>query len=298
MNAETPPTPGQTIIRPTRSSAEKHSDDFYTLLEALRGPETLPLRKIAEISGDTSLNPEPNILRKIKSRTLSDDARKFLLRHIFDDERLVSGKAPRQLSTLDDALYFSFLNYFNVRDTPQDDARAHVTGTYKFWRYSVEHEGEFVLGKLTCFEDPQTRALKIDVVMRRNAEDGVRRTCGHFSGYLFSVEPMYLSVVRQPVTNEVRMTLYPHYRMNLVGTEVNPRSVFAGKQNHVVLMDGLMIGVDGRSCFHSPVHLSLVDDVDELAALDDLLDVVPEGDARIPQRVVSKLKRLGPLKRL
>jgi hypothetical protein len=46
------------------------------------------------------------------------------------------------------------------------------------------------------------------------------------------------------------------------------------------------------------VHLSLVDDVDELAALDELLDVIPEGDARIPRRVVDKLKRLGPLKRL
>lgn len=298
MKAETPPTPGQEIIRPTRSSAERHSDDFYALLEALRGPDTLPLRKIAEISGDTSLNPEPNILRKIKSRTLSDDARKFLLRHIFDEARLVSGKTPKQLSTVDDALYFAFLNYFSVREALQDDARAHVTGTYKFWRYSVEHEGEFVLGKLTCFEDPQTRALKVDVRMRRNADDGGRPTCSHFSGYLFAVEQMYLTVVRRTTTHEIRMTLYPHYRMNPVGTEVNPRSVFAGKQNHIVLMDGLTIGIDGRSCFLTPVHLSLVDDVDELAALDELLDVIPEGDARIPRRVVDKLKRLGPLKRL
>jgi hypothetical protein len=298
MKAETTPTPGQAVIRPTRSSAETHPDDFYALLEALRGPDTLPLRKIAEISGDTSLNPEPNILRKIKSRTLSDDARKFLLRHIFEDENLVSGNTRRKLSGVDDALYFAFLNYFNVREARQDDARAHVTGTYKFWRYSIEHEGEFVLGKLICFEDPQTRALRIDVKMRRNADDGARRTCVHLSGYLFSVEQMYLSVLRRPTNNELRMTLYPHYRMNPVGTEVNPRSVFAGKQNHIVLMEGLTIGIDGRSCFLSPVYLSLVDDVDELAALDEMLDVVPEGDARIPRRVVDKLRRLGPLRRL
>jgi hypothetical protein len=42
----------------------------------------------------------------------------------------------------------------------------------------------------------------------------------------------------------------------------------------------------------------LVDDVDELAALDEMLDVVPEGDARIPRRVADKLRRLGPLKLL
>ena len=40
----------------------------------------------------------------------------------------------------------------------------------------------------------------------------------------------------------------------------------------------------------------MVDDVDELAALDEMLDVVPEGDAHIPRRVLDKLRRLGPLK--
>lgn len=44
------------------------------------------------------------------------------------------------------------------------------------WRYSIEHEGDFVFGKLTCFEDLQTRALKIDVTMRGNAHGGGRRT--------------------------------------------------------------------------------------------------------------------------
>jgi hypothetical protein len=62
-------------------------------------------------------------------------------------------------------------------------------------------------------------------------------------------------------------------------------------------MDGLTIGIDGRRRFLTPVHISLVDDVDELAALDEMLDVVPEGDAHIPRRVLDKLRRLGPLKR-
>ena len=71
--------------------------------------------------------------------------------------------------------------------------------------------------------------------------------------------------------------------------------MFAGRRNHIVLMDGFGFGIDG---FFSPVHLSLVDDVDELASLDEVPDVVPEDDRRIPWRVVRKLKRNGPLKRL
>src|ERR1700681_2108174 len=107
LSAETKPRPGELIIRPTRADAERNSDDFYLLLAAVRNPETLPLRRIAEISGDTSLNPEPNILKKIKNRTLSEDARRYLLKHIFDDESLLSGKTRKQMSGIDDAFYFA-----------------------------------------------------------------------------------------------------------------------------------------------------------------------------------------------
>src|SRR5580700_3785131 len=100
LNAETKPRPGELIIRPTRADAERNPDHFYTLLAAVRNPGTLPLRKIAELSGDTSLNPVPNVLRKIKNRTLSEDARRYLLKHIFDDESLLSGKTRRQIAAI------------------------------------------------------------------------------------------------------------------------------------------------------------------------------------------------------
>ena len=111
MDGDPTPTPGSTAIRPTRAKAEKDLDAFYALLEAFRDPQLLPLRKIAEICGDASLNPEPNTLRRIKNRSLSDESRASLLRHIFDEERLVSGRARRQLETIDDTLYFALLNY-------------------------------------------------------------------------------------------------------------------------------------------------------------------------------------------
>lgn len=295
METQPKPRPGAITIRPTRTSAEKEPGKFYPLLEELRGPGTLPLRKIAELTGDNSLNPEPNILRKIKGQTLSEDVRRVVLRHIFDDQ-LLSGKMRRQLAGTDDAFYFAFLNHFDVSEETQDDARAHAVGTYKFWRYSVDHEGEFVLGKLTCFEDSQTKALKIELRMRKSGDETSGSIDRHFSGYLFCLHQMYLTVARRPASDEVRITLYPRARMDAVGTEVNTRSVFSGKHNHIVHMDGVTFGIDSRNCFLSPVHVSLVDDVDDLAVLDEALDVLAEGDARLPARIVNKLRRHGPLK--
>jgi hypothetical protein len=290
-------TPGAVVIRPTRADAERNPDDFYALLAALRSPETLPLRKIAEIAGDTSLNPEPNILRKIKNRTLTEDARRFLLRHIFDEENLLSGKGRRQLAIIDDAPYFAFLNYLNVRETSQDTARAHVVGTYKVWRYSIDHADEFILGKEVIFEDPKTRALKVDVTLAEHAVEGMR-WMRRLSGYLFCVSGMYMTIVRDTLTDDVRCALLPHFNTGEIGTVLNPRSVFAGRQHHIIAMDGFWFGTAGRNACYSPVHLSLVDDAGELARLNEQLGVIGEDDERIPRRVVKKLKQAGPLRRL
>lgn len=290
--------PGAIAIRPTRADAESNPNEFYTLLAALRNPETLPLRKIAEIVGDLSHNPEPNILRKIKNRTLTEDARRFLLRHIFDEGSLLSGKMRKQLVAIDDALYFAFLNYLNVRETAQDTARAHLVGTYKLWRYAIDHDDEFILGKEVVFEDPKTRALKVELTLAEHGIEGPPGTRQRLSGYLFCVSGMYMTVVRDVLTDDVRSTLFPHFRIDQVGTDLNPRSVFAGRQNHVVSMDGFSFGIAGRNAFCSPLHVSLVDDTDELAKLTERLGVVGEDDERIPRRVVKKLRCAGPLRRL
>lgn len=84
--------------------------------------------------------------------------------------------------------------------------------------------------------------------------------------------------------------------MDFVGTDINPRSVFAGRRNHVVHMDGIITGVGRRDFFLTPVHYSLADNVDELAGLDEALGRFPEGDPRLPQRIVNKIKGYGPLR--
>jgi hypothetical protein len=175
-----PEEPGAITVRPTRADAERSAQEFYTLLEALRDPHVLPLRKIAAIIGDTSLNPEPNILRKIQNRTLSDDARRYLLRHIFDEENLISGKLRRQLAAVDDGLYFAILIFLELQDVSQDTARGHVVGAYRFWRYSADRPDEFVLGRQVFYEDPKTRALKVELTLVEHAVEGVPRTRQRF----------------------------------------------------------------------------------------------------------------------
>jgi hypothetical protein len=107
-----------------------------------------------------------------------------------------------------------------------------------------------------------------------------------------------MTIVRDTLTDDARCALLPHFNTGEVGTDLNPRSVFAGRQNHVISMDGFWFGTAGRNACYSPVHLSLVDDAGELARLNDRLGVIGEDDERIPRRVVRKLKRAGPLRRL
>ncbi|MCP3439808.1 hypothetical protein [Bradyrhizobium sp. CCGUVB14] len=288
--------PGAIQIRPTRLRAEREPDQFYPLLEAFRDPDILPLRKIAELSGDRSLNPEPNTLRKLKSQTLSDEARRVLLRHIFDDERLLFGKRREALDLIDDAFYFAFLNYFHACDVVQDEARAKIIGTYKYWRYAADRDDEFALGRLTFSEDKDSRALKVEARLK---ECGIARTSSDWllRGYAFAIDETLLFFTRRHGGN-LRLTILPRARTSTVGTAINPRSVFAGHHEHIVHMDGLTIGLDRGNCFLSPIHVSLVDDVDELANLDASLDVMTEDDPRLPRRIVKRLRKSGPLRRL
>jgi hypothetical protein len=103
------------------------------------------------------------------------------------------------------------------------------------------------------------------------------------------------------------MTIFPRVKMDMVGKDVNratgeeeknanPRCQFEGASLHIVQMDGFALGIDGSTGFFSPVHLSLVDDIDELAGLEANLDVLPEQS--IPKRVAEKLRQNGPMRRL
>lgn len=293
-----PQEPGSRIVRPTRDDAERNPDQFYTLLEVVKNRIDLPHTRIAEIIGDLTDSPDQNISRKIKARSFSEDARLALLRHIFDAANLISGASRREAARINDALYFALLNFFHAKDSSQDKARARMEGTYKFWRYSAQHDGEYLFGKMHFEEDSGTRSLKATLVQAKQAHQGEMSNPETFTGYLLRLSHMYFIIFRNELTDDVRITLLPERKYGAVGTHINPRSIYAGCHKHAITLDGFGLGIDGSSGFFSPVHLSLVDDVDELAVLDDQLDVVKEGDPRLPDRVVAMLKRNGPLRKL
>lgn len=109
---------------------------------------------------------------------------------------------------------------------------------------------------------------------------------------------MYFILFHNEKTNDLRTTLLPTFKVDDIRTEHNKNSVYAGSHRHAVYLDGFGLGIDGARGFFSPVHLSLVDDVTELDRLDKQLDVVREGDPRLPERVVTMLRSNGPLRRL
>jgi hypothetical protein len=292
-------TPGAIVVRPTREDAEQDVNMFYLLLDTLREiADTLTLKQIAAITGEVTLNPQVNTHKKIKNRTLSKDARDFLLRFIFDQAALIYGGPATQVADIKDAFYFAFLKYAGVKLTSQDKSRARLIGTYRFWRPSVEHDGEYVFGKIELAESPVTRALTAKMVQIRRSGPGDPGEREEFSGYLFRVSHMHLLVLVDEITKDIRATILKYSKPSEIGTDLNPRSPFKGRLKHIIWMDGFVLGVDGDKVFFSPLHLSLVDDVDQLAALENTLDIIPESDPRLPPRVLRKLQRNGPLRRL
>lgn len=289
---------GSIIIRPTREDAERDPELFHDLLEWCREHGALPLKEIAAIIGDTTKNPETNIHKKISKQTLSKDARDRCLRHIFEEGDFISRATRRELTGIGDALYFAFLNFAAVKETSQDKARARCVGVYKFWRPSVEYEDEFIFGRIDFEEHPKNYAVKARMLQVKKSADGEGPAHEEFSGYLFRVCHMHLMLLHDAVSNDVRVTIFPHAKISEVGTARNPKSPFKDTILHTVWMDGFVFGIDGSNCFFSPLHLSLVDDADELARLDEQLDIIGKDDRRLPRRVLKKLQHSGPLRRL
>jgi hypothetical protein len=286
-------TPGSIIVRPTRQDAEQHAGHFYLLLKALRANRELPLKKLGYITGDTTNNREINIWKRIKNETLTPDERDLILRHVFDEARLLSGKFANQLATIEDAFYFAFLNYAAVKETSQDKVRARSIGTYRFWRPSVDFDDEYVFGKIKYEANSKTGALDATMLQVRQPSPGHGRTEEHFSGHLFRVSHLYLMILCDQITNDIRMTFLTHRTESQVGTDLNPRSPFQGRMAHNVTMEGHVFGVSGQKRFFAPLYLTLVDDVDELATLDSQLNIVKEHE--VPERVLKKLKGMGKL---
>ncbi len=291
------PTPGSLKTRPTRKDAERDPAMFAELLGALKPFDRSKLTSLKSLAGllgdDASVS---TMSRKISGMRMSPQDRAEILRHIYDTLGLISRESREKLSAIGDAFYFAMLMYAGTSETSQDNARARLLGTFKLYRFSVEEQDEFLVGRIDIAEDANSHALRVEMIQPKQARDGLRGTFGRLTGYMFRISDMDLLFLRDGLTNDIRMTIFPRSKLDTVGTDVNPNSVFAGSVKHVVHMDGFGLGIDGGRGFFSPVYLSLVDDVNELATLNDELDVLPESSEKLPRRVVARLKRNGPMR--
>jgi hypothetical protein len=277
---------GKGYVRPTRSEAEKSAAKFYELVAYLRAKRNLTWQRLGEQLGiDAS-----NATRRINGHSLGDDERRLVLHYIYDESKLISDPAGSEIAAIRDNLYYSLADFYGIKPTSQDNVRAHCLGTYQLWRHSVEDAGEYVHGRLDFFENEETGALCARMIQPRKGRDFMRPSTEEVVGYLFRVADMYAMLLRDIANNDLRITIFPRFRMENIGTDKNPNSVFPGTKSHMVHMEGFGMGVDGNNLFVSPVYLELVDDKDELEQLTGKLDVVPESAA--PPRIVSKLKRM------
>lgn len=294
-------TPGSMVIRPTRRDAEQDADAFYALLDWSRKKEQLTLARLASILGTESGSREQYVSKKISERKISPEKQRDIIRNIFVEKSENLTKTRQRIQNEPDVLYFALLNYLQVNETSQDNARAAIEGTFQFWRRSVEHPSEFLHGKLVFSEDPNTRAVKVTMEQAKRPREGFRATRSEADGYFFRVGKHYLMLLQDRANREFRFTYFPGVRFAEVGTgaeELGPdaaNSIFAGRQRHITSLDGYVIGIDYNRCFLSPIYATLVDDVDQLAKLDGMLDVMPADDKALPARVKAKLDAGGPL---
>jgi hypothetical protein len=283
------------LIRPTRAEAERDPGKFYLLIDFLRTRPTNPLKlsHIVDAIGGTISTAS----RKLKDKRFSDDERILIVDEIFS-RRLIHGSWLRQTKEIPHNLFYAMVDFFNINETSQDNARGRVAGTYKLWRYSTQHDGEYVLGKIEIEEDHndanadqdcEASALRAKIRQVRKASELQRGGDEIVEGYFFRISNMYVLLVREALTHSLRCTIFKEARHDLVGKNVNKNSIYKADTNHLVELDGFTLGMDGSSAFFSPVHIELVDDKYELEQLDGILDILPE--TRVPRRILDTLKR-------
>jgi hypothetical protein len=283
------------FIRPTRNEAQEDPEEFYRLVDFLRSRSTkrLELKHLAEALG---CDPS-NASRKLNGKTFSGDERGQIVDEIFR-RRLIFGSWIEEVQQVPHNLFYAMMDFFDIKETSQDNARGVIVGTYKLWRYSTDLEGEYVLGRIDIEEDHKNlgsghdhdaTALRVKIRQIRKANEFQRGTDEIVDGYFFRISNMYTMLVRQQLTHNLRTTIFKDFRSDIVGKNITKNSIYKANTEHLVTLDGFAMGMDANLLFFSPVYIELVDDKDEIGCLDSMLDIIPE--SKVPPRILQKLKR-------
>jgi hypothetical protein len=289
-------------VRPPRERLEKDPKAFSEFIRY-----AAHLKKITQAELIDRLDDLPD--KTTLSRWIATDAvpkkhRLTILKYIYGVRMLFADDWSVFLDNVPAPLFHALVKFFDVKPTSIDNARAHVVGTmkanagpkpvgtYALWRYSVEDDDEFVFGKLEFNYREETGAIHVDMSQPKKAveSDAVpfaqRAALEQFEGYFFRVADMYVMLLRDIANNDLRVTIFNKYRIEPID---DANSVHPNKEMRIVQMDGFGLGIDGNNLFVSPVHVELVHLPEQLAALNDALDVLPPN--RVPARVVKRLSR-------
>jgi transcriptional regulator with XRE-family HTH domain len=277
---------------PSRAEAENDPVAFYRLVGFLQARRTnrLQSKQIAEALGVD----KGTVSRKLNGTSFTKDERMLILDYIYR-RRLIYGSWIGQVRSVPHNLFYSMMDFYDIKENSQDNARADIIGTYRLWRYSSDLESEYVLGKIEITEgkkhtgegdDKDEPALCVTIRQVRKPREGQRETDEILDGYFLRVSNMYVMQVRQQLTHNLRCTIFKDFRSDTVGKR---NSIYPPNTKHLVHLDGFAMGMDANLLFFSPVYVELVDDKNELVELDSTLDILPE--SKVPSRILQKLRR-------
>jgi hypothetical protein len=280
---------------PSRAEAENDPAEFYRLVNALqtRRSNRLQSNQIAEALGID----KGTVSRKLNARSFDRDQRMLVLDHIYR-RRLIYGSWIGQVRSVPHNLFYSMMDFYDIKENSQDNARAGIIGTYRMWRYSSYLEEEYVLGKIEITEgkkhggegdNKDEPALSVKIRQVRQSNEFQRGTDEILDGYFLRISNMYVMLVRQQLTHNLRCTIFKDFRSDLVGKHIDKNSIYKANTNHLVSLDGFAMGMDANLLFFSPIYIELVDNADDLEKLDSTLDIV--SSTKIPPRILQKIKR-------
>jgi hypothetical protein len=281
----------------TRPEAELDPEKFKQLIdEIFRSDNPLikrraTLAKFLEVIGG-GMSPS-NLSRQIENKAISTHHRHLICEYIFVTGLVFSAAWRERARGFAHFLYFALMEFFDIKDTSQSNARSLICGTYEFWRYSVEHDDEFVHGRLEFTTDRNCGAVCVEEWQPKKSRDGLRDTSEEFEGYFIRIADMYAILVKDKSSNDLRVTIFPRFRSEFIGKHRDKDSEFPERTKHIVHLYGFDIGVDGNNFFFSPVFVTLVDNETKLAELDQELDVVPRDE--VPTRILKWLRKYPPI---
>lgn len=190
-----------------------------------------------------------------------------------------------------DFFYFAFLEFLDLNKFSQDQIRDSLNGTYELWRFSVEHDDEFVHGKMCFYCDPDTDCVKVDMFQPKKNRRGVRESSEVYRGYAIDISGIIIAFLKNESSNEIRITFFYRHRFEWVACSVDGSSKENRVIGKIIHMDGFNLGIDGRSVFFSPVFLQIPADDTASEDFDESLDVVEE--SVVPDRIVKRLKKFA-----